>query len=145
MDAVAEAVKEIPYLLLISIGDGPERENLVEKAKHLNIDDNLVWAWQKTPEEVPSYYKIMDVVVVPSLFEGFGLSAAEAMAAGKPVVASNIDGLKEVVDHEKTGYLVPVGESKIIATYLLELLSNPNSIIVSDDLNLLLTSIFKVN
>ena len=48
---------------------------------------------------------LMDVVVVPSRFEGFGLTAAEAMAMGKPVVASNVFGLKEVITDNKTGIL----------------------------------------
>ena len=53
---------------------------------------------------------LMDVLVVPSRFEGFGLTAAEAMAMGKPVIASDSFGLKEVVEHKKTGLLFKCGD-----------------------------------
>jgi glycosyltransferase involved in cell wall biosynthesis len=66
----------------------------------------------------------MDVVVVPSLFEGFGLTAAEAMAAGRPVVGSDVDGLCEIIIDHVTGYLVPVKDCATMARHLVELLSN---------------------
>jgi glycosyltransferase involved in cell wall biosynthesis len=67
---------------------------------------------------------LMDIVVVPSRFEGFGLTAAEAMAAGKPVVASAVFGLKEVVVHEKTGFLFPSENTEMLAGYLQRLCSD---------------------
>ena len=64
---------------------------------------------------------IMDVVVVPSRFEGFGLTAAEAMAAGKPVVASDVFGLKEVIVHNVSGFLFPVENTDLLKDLLLKL------------------------
>jgi glycosyltransferase involved in cell wall biosynthesis len=52
----------------------------------------------------------MDVLAMPSHWEGFGLTAAEAMAAGKPVVGTDVPGLREVVEDDVTGFLVPVGD-----------------------------------
>ena len=66
----------------------------------------------------------MDIVVVPSEFEGFGLSAAEAMAAGLPVIASNVGGLREVIDDGKSGMLVPFGDTVKMSSAILALLSD---------------------
>jgi len=124
LEAMAEVVKVILDVVLLVVGDGPDRENLKRKTKKLGISENVIWMGQKLPEEVYRLYDAMDVVVVPSLFEGFGLTSAEAMAAKKPVVASDLDGLKEVVENEVTGYLVPPQDIKMVAACLVQLLSN---------------------
>ena len=68
----------------------------------------------------------MDVVVVPSRFEGFGLTAAEAMACGKPVVASDVGGLPEVLGTEgSAGILFPAGDAERLAELLLGLAESP--------------------
>ncbi len=67
----------------------------------------------------------MDIVAVPSRFEGFGLTAAEAMSAGKPVVASDSFGLKEVVVSDKTGLIFRVNDPMDLSEKLKHLLLNP--------------------
>jgi len=124
LDAMVEVVRNIPDAKLLVVGDGPDRNQLIERSKKLGIADHILWLGIKNSGEVFQLYGIMDVVVVPSLFEGFGLTAAEAMAAGVPVVASDVDGLSEVVENGQTGYLVPVGDSSAMAKRLVELLSN---------------------
>lgn len=125
LEAMADVVKVIPDVVLLVVGDGPDRESLKQKAANLGISENLIWMGQKLPEEVYRLYAVMDVVAVPSLFEGFGLTAAEAMAAGLPVVASSVEGLSEVVADSQTGYLLPPGNSKVLAEALVKLLKNP--------------------
>ena len=125
LDAIAEVVKVIPDVVLLVVGDGPDRESLKQKAQNLVISGNVIWAGQKLPEEVYRLYAVMDVVVVPSLFEGFGLTAAEAMAARLPVVASSVEGLNEIVEDSQTGYLLPPSNSKVLAEALIKLLKNP--------------------
>ncbi|MFC1828177.1 glycosyltransferase family 4 protein [Thermodesulfobacteriota bacterium] len=124
LNAMIDVIKTIPNVLLLVVGDGPDRIPLKEKAESLGVADHVVWLGAKAPEEVLELYRVMDVVAVPSIFEGFGLTAAEAKAAGRPVVASAVDGLKEVVGHDRTGYLVPVGDSNAMAECLIELLTN---------------------
>jgi glycosyltransferase involved in cell wall biosynthesis len=68
---------------------------------------------------------LIDLLIVPSQYEGFGLTAAEAMAAGLPVIASDVDGLREVVDDGNSGLLVPFGDVEKMSSALLALLSNP--------------------
>ena len=67
----------------------------------------------------------MDVVAVPSQFEGFGLSAAEAMAAGCPVVGTSVGGLAEIIEDGVTGYLVPPSDSAAFAAALIRVFSDP--------------------
>lgn len=67
----------------------------------------------------------MDVVAVPSRFEGFGLSAAESMAAGRPVVGTNIEGLSEIIQDKVTGYLVPANDRSELAKGIIKLLDDP--------------------
>jgi len=124
LEAMAEVIISVPEAMLIMVGDGPGREMLRKRAEDLKLDNHVKWLGQKNPEEVDQLYSIMDVVAVPSLFEGFGLSAAEAMAAGRPVVASSVDGLNEIVEQGVTGYLVPANDKSALATRLTELLCN---------------------
>jgi len=125
LDAMAEVVRELPEARLLAVGDGPDRDSLQEQARRLGIEGSVVWAGAKTQDEAFALYGVMDVVAVPSLFEGFGLSAAEAMAAGKPVVAAAADGLAEVVQDKVTGGVVPISDSKALTTGIAGLLSNP--------------------
>jgi len=67
----------------------------------------------------------MDIIVCPSRFEGFGLVAAEAMACGKPVIASNTGGLPEIIDDRETGFLVQPEDPVAMAEALTELIDNP--------------------
>jgi len=125
--AMPKVIKAIPNVQLLIIGDGPDRTALEQLSEKLGIQDHLYWIGAKSPDAVLPYYAIMDIAVVPSRFEGFGLSAAEAMAAGVPVIASDVDGLKEVVRNEKTGFHFPVGQNDLLASKLIHLLKNPDT------------------
>jgi L-malate glycosyltransferase len=125
LEAMAEVIKTIPDVVLLAVGDGPDRKELEERSTSLGIADHVVWAGQKRNEDVFRLYAVMDVVAVPSLFEGFGLSAAEAMAAGVPVVGTKVGGLVEVIGDKLTGIFVKEGSNEELATALIELLSHP--------------------
>ena len=116
---------KFPDAQLLIFGDGPDKELLAQLAEDLKITNNVHWAGQQSSNEVYKLYSVMDIVAVPSVFEGFGLVAAEAMAAGLPVVGTNVGGLAEVIEDGKTGYLVPPGNSMAIADALVQLLSDP--------------------
>jgi glycosyltransferase involved in cell wall biosynthesis len=126
LKAMADVIKTIPDVILLVVGDGPDRKELEEQASSLGIADHVVWAGQKMSEEVFRLYAIMDVVAIPSFFEGFGLSAAEAMAAGVPVVGTKVGGLVEVIVDGLTGIFVKEGNTEGLATALVELLSHPD-------------------
>ena len=124
LDAFSLVVAELPETLLLIVGDGPDRAMLEEQTQNLKLTKNIVWLGQKKQQEVFQLYGLVDVVAMPSFFEGFGLAAAEAMSAGLPVVGSNIDGLKEVVMDSHTGHIVPVGSSHAIAKALVQVLTD---------------------
>ena len=125
LESMKIIIKELPDTVLLVVGDGPDRGYLESMANGMGIDGCIKWLGQRDPDEVVELYSIMGVVAVPSLFEGFGLTAAEAMAAGLPVVGTRVDGLSEIIEHEVTGYLIPVGESHELARTVIQLLSNP--------------------
>jgi glycosyltransferase involved in cell wall biosynthesis len=125
IEALPEVIRDFPDVGLIIIGDGPEAENLRKKAEELGVDDHIIWMGAKPQMKVFQLYRAMDLFVMPSLYEGFGLTAAEAMAAGLPVVSSTIEGLSEVVEDGATGYLCPAGDSQALAGWIKELLSDP--------------------
>ncbi|MFC1596903.1 glycosyltransferase family 4 protein [Planctomycetota bacterium] len=123
--AFAEVVQEMPGLQLLVVGDGKCGAELRELAGQLGIASHIVWAGRLPREEALRSYMVMDIVAVPSLYEGFGLSAVEAMAFGKPVVASDVDELGHVVAHGTTGTLVPYGDVEAMRESVLELLRSP--------------------
>ena len=123
-DAFSIVLKQFPDAQLLIVGDGPDRLSLEQRAKVLGIVNSIFWLGQKSPEEVYRLYSIMDIVAVPSVFEGFGLVAAEAMAAGLPVVASNVGGLTEAIEDGITGVLVPPGDCGAMAAAITALLDS---------------------
>jgi glycosyltransferase involved in cell wall biosynthesis len=130
IDVLLEAFARLPDRRrashLLVVGDGPERARLEALASELRVGDRCHWLGRQPWDQAISWLVAMDVVVVPSRFEGFGLSAAEAMAAGKPVVASDVDGLAEVLGPgvEEAGILVPSDDPEALAFELSRLLGN---------------------
>jgi glycosyltransferase involved in cell wall biosynthesis len=105
VDAFYQLQKENKNTHLLVVGTGPDEKLLKEMVSQYKINDKVTFFGEANWVTAMQQMALMDVVVVPSRFEGFGLTAAEAMAMGKPVVASNVFGLKEVVTNKKTGQL----------------------------------------
>jgi glycosyltransferase involved in cell wall biosynthesis len=103
--AFSKLVDDDDNVHLHIVGNGPDEKKLKDLVSKLNIVHKVTFFGEASWEVAMQQMALMDVVVVPSRFEGFGLSAAEAMAMGKPVVASNVFGLKEVVSDGKSGLL----------------------------------------
>lgn len=92
------------------IGEGPEREDLQGLVKRLGLSSQVCLLGVKTTAEVIEYYHEASVFVMPSLFEGLGVAAMEAMACEVPVVATRVGGVPELVEDGRTGFLVEVGD-----------------------------------
>jgi glycosyltransferase involved in cell wall biosynthesis len=132
-----EKVKGISYLLLAMkiiltkfphtrleiVGDGSQAGELVEITKNLGIS-NSVKFFGKFTDVIPFYNK-MDIFILPSILEGFGIVLLEAMAAGIPVVASDVDGIREVVIQGESGILIPPKNPDAIASAIIQLIENP--------------------
>jgi glycosyltransferase involved in cell wall biosynthesis len=104
-------------------GEGPERGNLEELALRLGLHDDV--SFLGFVSDAPRFLASVDVFALPSLFEGLGVAVLEAMAAGKPVVASAVGGIPELVQDQTTGILVPPGDCEALAGALSRLASNP--------------------
>ncbi|MCC6004886.1 MAG: glycosyltransferase [Thermofilum sp.] len=107
-------------------GDGPLLDYHKNLTRRLGISSHVFFTGRIPQEELPLYYAASDVVVVPSLQEAWGLVATEAMACGKPVVASRVGGLPDQVIDGYNGFLVPPRDPKALADRILYLLENPS-------------------
>ena len=104
-------------------GDGRARLDLEEEARRLGVGGRVVFLGQR--RDVSRVLAALDLFVQPSVYEGFGLSLLEAMAAGLPVVASRVGGIPEMVDDGESGVLVPPGDAEALAAAAIGLLRDP--------------------
>ena len=93
-----------PRCQLLIVGEGPARESLEALSRQLGLSDCMVFAGAR--RDIPRILPLLDLFVLPSLYEGFGIAILEAMAAGKPVVATAVGGIPEFVVPGETGLLV---------------------------------------
>ena len=122
IQAMNELVHGMPGVKCLIMGDGPLERELKEQVSHLRLEASVkfVKMEQKPCEVLPMF----DVVAMPSLQEGLGLSAMEAQACGVPVVASRVGGLVEAVKDGETGILVPPRDHLALADALMKLLAD---------------------
>jgi glycosyltransferase involved in cell wall biosynthesis len=117
-----QAATHVPDAVFVLVGDGPERPALETQVRTLGLEDRVIFLGFR--DDVPDLLACCDLHVLPSVFEGLGLSLIESMAAGKPVVASAIGGIDEVVIHGVSGLLVPPGDPIALARAISAILSN---------------------
>jgi glycosyltransferase involved in cell wall biosynthesis len=124
LNAVPAVKEECPDVKVLIVGDGTLRGALEEEARQLGIADNVIFTGER--RDVPRLYKLMDVKVISSIYEGTTLTVFEAMAIGTPVVATTVDGVEEVIEDGATGMLVPPKDAASIAEVVTDLLTNPD-------------------
>lgn len=124
ISAAAEVIRTHPTTHFVIVGEGALERELQDQGKMLSLEDHLhfVKAWG---EEAWAWMASFDLFVLPSLNEGMGRVLIEAMAFGKPVVASRVGGIPEIVLDGKTGILVPPKDPKRLAEAVIRLLSDP--------------------
>jgi glycosyltransferase involved in cell wall biosynthesis len=123
LDVLVRAVATLPNARLEIAGDGPERARLERLARELGTADRITFlGWQ---DDLAECFARWTLASVASRDEGFGIAALEAMAAGLPVVASRVGGIPELVEHERSGLLVPPGDIAALANALGELTADP--------------------
>lgn len=115
------------------IGGDPWADDLDEEMArlqalraHLEIHDLVTFLGAKGHENLPNYYAAAEMVVIPSHYESFGMVALEAMAMGRPVIASEVGGLAYLVRDGETGFHVPSRNARVLAARIYELLTNDN-------------------
>jgi N-acetyl-alpha-D-glucosaminyl L-malate synthase BshA len=117
-----EVQRQLPCRLVM-IGDGPERSPAERRLRELGLEGRAAFLGKQ--ESFSELLAAADVFLLPSEQESFGLAALEALSCGIPVVASNIGGIPEQVDHGRTGYLAPMGDVSAMAGHVLTLVRDP--------------------
>ena len=128
--ALGTVRRAVPARLVI-VGDGPERGSLEHLAQATGVASHVEFLGRVSDEALRHAYASADAFVLPSVLdqrqdtEGLGVVLLEAMNYGVPVVASDIGGITDIVQHERTGLLVPPGDESALARALTRLLSDP--------------------
>ena len=117
-----EAATQIPAARFVLAGDGPERAALEAQAVALGLSERVAFLGHRT--DIRALLASCDLFVLPSLFEGLPLSVLEAMAAGKPVIATAVGGTAEAIVHGETGLLVPPADAAALTVAIQTVLSN---------------------
>src|SRR6056297_2989267 len=111
---VRQMLPDQPMRLML-VGDGTERGRLEELVREAGLESFVDFTGYRPYSEVAEYHNSLDIYVNVSLAESFGVSVLEASACGRPVVASDVGGLREVVQQGQTGFLVEPGNSEATA------------------------------
>lgn len=120
-DTLLRALSRLPIDYgLVLVGDGPMRNEIEDKIREYNIENQVVLLGYR--EDIPQILKSIDIVVHSANWEGFGLAAIEGMAAGKPIVASKVEGLKDLV--EGAGLLFTPSDDLALSNCIIRLSSN---------------------
>jgi glycosyltransferase involved in cell wall biosynthesis len=121
--------KKYPYIRYLIIGDDPDQDQSYKNylkglVNKLNLHNEVIFTgWRLDKFDLLS---VMDVLIqASSAPEGFGLTCIEAMALGKPVIATNVPGPSEIIDHGQTGYLIPPKNPQAMAKAVIKLIMNP--------------------
>ena len=124
--AIALARREVAGVSLTIVGDGTDRQRFQELARTLGLEDIVEFRGWLKPSEVDECRAAAELVAIPSLWpEILGMVGIEAMAAGRPVVASNGGGIPEYVIDDVTGRVVPRHNPQALANVLIEILNDP--------------------
>lgn len=123
IDAAPDILRRCPDARFLLVGDGEMRPALEAQARSLGLADRIVFTGFR--EDVPSVIAGTDVVALPSLNEGMGRVLVMAMALGKPIVASRVGGVAELLQNGEAGLLVPPRDAAALAEAILTLLQDP--------------------
>jgi glycosyltransferase involved in cell wall biosynthesis len=131
IDALAHVRRHTDNVRLVMIGDGPEMENVRQRARNLGVESFIEFVGAVNHQDIPNYYLSADILLMPSIpsdgiEEATSLSMLEGMAAGNLVICSAIGGMKEIVTHGQNGFLVPPADPAALGEQIL-------AIIRSDD------------
>jgi len=122
LKAAALVKRKFPQVIFVIIGDGFLKPHLMRLSEKLGLDENLVFTgWR---EDIPELLAAMEIFVLSSLWEGMPISILEAMAAKLPVVATAVDGIREIVLDKETGFLVSPGDYQGLAQAIINLVKD---------------------
>lgn len=118
--------KEIPDIKLFIIGKGKLRDNLEKFVKKNNLEKNIEFLGFIPDEDLPKWYNKCNLTVVPSIFEGFGITVIESLACGTPVIGTDTDGIRGIIKDKK--YLFRFGNKEELSNKIIQNIKNSISI-----------------
>jgi len=122
IQAISKVRKEFPKVKLLVTGEGEEENNLKKLVKSLDLTNEVIFAGLSS--DIEEILPMAELFILPSLWEGLPNALLEAMAAGKPVVATKVGGIPEIVVHGETGILIPPRDHDALAIAIIDLLQN---------------------
>jgi len=123
LDAVPDIVRQHPRVRVFIVGEGELREELEAQARTLDLGDRLVFVGFR--RDIAEVLSALDIVVFPSLWEGTPLTAFEALASGKPIVATDADGLLDILTDRHDAIIVPKRNAAALASAVHDLIDDP--------------------
>ena len=120
--AAPEVLKKCPEARFLIVGEGPLKNKLILTSEKLNVADRIIFTGFRS--DIKEILASIDVLAMPSLLEGLPMVLLEAMAMAKPIVATRIDGITEVLENSKTGLLVPAKNSHALAEAIVGILND---------------------
>ena len=122
IEAIPIILNTIPETMFLIVGDGPMREELHVKSKKLGVKDKIIFTGFRS--DIKEILSAIDLLIVPSILEGFPMIILEAMAMAKPIVATNIDGITEQITDGEDGVLVLPRNPEAIAEAIIKVYNN---------------------
>ena len=122
LNAMRAILRKHPETTLVIAGDGELKSSLEEEARALGIAESVIFCGPR--KDIPELLQLFDVYVLPSVWEGLPMIILEAMAAGCPIVASDVGGVSSAVKHDETGLLVPAGDIDNLSAAVIRLLDD---------------------
>ena len=125
LQAMTTVCQSAPQAMLVLVGKGQLEARMKSEVRRLNLAENVQFlGWR---EDIENILPLFDIFVLPSLNEGMGRVLVEAMAAARPIVASNTGGIPDLIQHQMNGLLVPPGDPRALARALLQLIRQPDA------------------
>lgn len=121
--AAPQILKVYPDTIFLVVGDGELKAELAQLCNELHISNNVIFTGARA--DVLDLLDIMDIFVFPTFNEAFGISVLEAMAKGKPIIATDDAAIPEIINDEKEGILIKPGDHIILGERVLNLIDNP--------------------
>lgn len=125
IDAMTSVREEFPDAMLLIAGDGPDRDSL-ERFSHARLKKGGLLLGPLPHSDTLALIRDADIFVLNSTYEGLSHLLIEALALGKPIIATNVGGNPELIDDGKNGLLVPVGDRTALTEAIVHLLKNPS-------------------
>jgi len=125
LTAFKKVLREAPDARLLVVGDGVLKEKLKSHCRKIGITKNVIFTGLRY--DIPRILSVLDAVALTSLNEGLGIALLEAMVMKKPVVASNLGGIPEIVEDGVIGYLVPPRDPFSLADRILKIIRDPET------------------